>query len=176
MVANTNLPSGSYTAVWCDADGNEIFVGDEYVFVPTEDVVINLKVSDVNDCSDTQENINVNVFDFDLDVSFPEVFCGETEVPVMVTNNSDGDLSYVWGPEDCIISGGDTAEPVLTADTDNKTFSVVVTNNETGCTEEFTYDIPVTQFEIDVEASPDTTINQGEDVDIFVVDTQDGDT
>ena len=176
LVANTNLPSGSYTAVWCDADGNEIFVGDEYVFVPTEDVVINLKVSDVNDCSDTQENINVNVFDFDLDVSFPEVFCGETEVPVMVTNNSDGDLSYVWGPEDCIISGGDTAEPVLTADTDNKTFSVVVTNNETGCTEEFTYDIPVTQFEIDVEASPDTTINQGEDVDIFVVDTQDGDT
>ena len=174
LTANTNLPSDAYTAIWCNAAGDTLFIGGEYVFVPTEDVVIDLKVSDVNDCSDTQ-SINVNVFDFDLDISFPEVFCGETEVPVTVTNNSDGDLTYVWGPEDCIISGGDTAEPVLTADTDNKTFSVVVTNNETGCTEEFTYDIPVTQFDIDIDAAPDTTINQGDDVDIFVVGGAEGD-
>lgn len=175
LTADTNLPSEAYTAIWCNEAGDTLFVGGEYVFVPQGDMIVNLKVSDVNDCNDTQE-IEVNVFDFDLDVSFPEVFCGDTEVPVTVTNNSDGDLTYVWGPEDCIVSGGNTAEPVLTAAGDNKVFTVMVTNNETGCTMEFTYDIPVTEFEIDIDASPDTTINQGEEVDIFVVGSEDGDT
>ena len=175
LTADTNLDSEAYAAIWCNAAGDTLFVGGEYVFVPTEDIDVTLKVSDVNDCNDMQ-TINVNVFDFDLDVLFPEVFCGGAEVPVTVTNNSDGDLSYVWGPADCVISGGDTANPVLTASGDNKQFTVTATNNETGCTMDFLYDIPVTEFDIDVDASPDTTINEGEDVDIYVLGSEEGDT
>ena len=175
LTADTNLDPDAYTAIWCNAAGDTLFVGGQYVFVASGDLDVILKVSDVNDCNDSQ-TISVEVFDFDLDVSFPGVFCGDAEVPVTVTNNSDGDLTYMWGPEDCIISGGDTANPVLTASGDNKQFTVTVTNNETGCTMDFTYDIPVTQFDIDVDASPDTTINEGEEVDIFVVGSEDGDT
>ncbi len=175
LTADTNLEADAYTSVWCNAAGDTLFIGSEYVFVPTEDIDVMLKVSDVNDCNDSQ-TISVEVFDFDLDVSFPDVFCGGAEVPVTVTNNSDGDLTYLWGPEDCVISGGDTANPVLTASGDNKQFTVTVTNNETGCTMDFSYDIPVTQFDIDIEATPDTTINEGEEVDISVIGSEEGDT
>ncbi|HAI57888.1 MAG TPA: hypothetical protein DCM04_08100, partial [Saprospirales bacterium] len=81
LTADTNLDSEAYAAIWCNAAGDTLFVGGEYVFVPTEDSDVTLKVSDVNDCNDMQ-TINVNVFDFDLDVLFPEVFCGGAEVPV----------------------------------------------------------------------------------------------
>lgn len=64
----------------------------------------------------------------------------------------------------------------MTASGDNKQFTVTAINNETGCTMDFLYDIPVTEFDIDVDASPDTTINEGEDVDIYVLGSEEGDT
>ncbi len=175
LTAETNLDVNAYTAIWCTAAGDTLFVGSPYVFVPTEDSDVTLKVSDINNCNDSQI-ISIEVFDFDLDVSFPEVFCGGAEVPVTVVNNSDGDLTYQWGPEDCVVSGGNTANPVLTASGDNKQFTVTVSNNDTGCSMDFSYDIPVTEFNIDVDASPDTTINEGDEVDIFVVGSETGDT
>lgn len=175
LSAATNLDSDAYTAIWCNTVGDTLFVGEQYIFVPSADTEVILKVSDVNDCSDTQ-TINVDVFNFDLEVAFPDVFCGGAEVPVTLIDNSDGELSYLWGPADCVVSGGNTANPILTAAGDNKLFTLTVTNVESGCALDLTYDIPVTDFDIEIDASPDTTINEGEEVDIFVVGSEEGDT
>lgn len=170
LSAMTNLDE--FTAIWCNLNGDTLSMDIDYTFTANADEQIILKVADSNNCM-AMDTIQVNTFDFDIDVQFPDVFCGMQEIAVSVINNSDGDLSYQWGPEDCVISGGDTAEPVLTATGDSKTFTVTVTDVVNGCTQEFSYDIPISDFNIEADAEPDAEIYLGDEVEIFVVDQMD---
>lgn len=170
LTAETNLPE--FSAIWCNMAGDTLATSIDYTHNTQTDDMIVLKVMDPNGCTD-MDTIKVNTFDFSIDVQFPDVFCGMQEIPITVINNSDGDLTYQWGPEDCIVSGADTATPVLTATGDSKTFSVTVTDVALGCTQEFSYEIPISDFSINADADPDAEIYLGEEVDIYVVDAMD---
>jgi len=95
----------------------------------------------------------------------PDAICPGEELSVEAINNSTDSLSYVWGPEECIISGGDTPTPQVTAELSKDLF-LTVTNVENGCTSEFTVPITISDLELELTADPDSTINRGESVEI----------
>ncbi|MBK8626121.1 MAG: gliding motility-associated C-terminal domain-containing protein [Saprospiraceae bacterium] len=107
---------------------------------------------------------------FAFDVTVPNIICLEvpTQVNLNITNPSD--YNFLWTPADCIVSGGNTASPVLKVTAD-KTVNVLVTKKSSGCKQNL--DVAVMAGDIvtiDVDAEPDFFIYEGQDLDIFIKD------
>ncbi len=167
MTATSSSHNISY--VWCSIDGDTIVSGPDYSATVSEPYQVILKGEDPNGCS-AMDTIDIGPFVFDITDNVPEVFCKaeNTEIEIMVNGTQDG-YSFEWGPQECVVSGGDTGNPVLIAAA-GKQFVVTITYDELGCEFVNTYDIITTSFDIDLEAIPDTVINQGDEVDISVID------
>lgn len=80
-----------------------------------------------------QEQVNVTIHQFNYSVPPQFVICPGETTSLSITNNNPSDvLSYQWGPVSQIISGANTANPVVGPAT-NTTYYVTVTN-QMGCT------------------------------------------
>ena len=178
---NVNLtatsPGNNISFVWCDINGDTLQVGADIELPVNEAFDLIVKGIDPNGCSGS-DTINVAPFEFDIEDNVPEVFCSDEETNIEITVNGDQDgFTFLWGPDDCVASGGNTANPVLIA-VDGKTYSVTITNTDLGCVFVNTYNISTTSFEVELDAENELglntdTINQGEEVIIFVSDAED---
>ncbi|MEM9547629.1 MAG: gliding motility-associated C-terminal domain-containing protein [Bacteroidota bacterium] len=160
--------------VWCNLAGDTIAIGPDYNQVVTEEFEVVVKAEDPNGCTD-MDTIKVGPFVFNVEPDVPDIFCAgeDTEVSIFVNGTQDG-FSFNWGPEDCVVSDGDTGNPILLTD-EAKTYIVTITYDELGCviTEEFVVD--VTSFEVALDALDENgintdTINKEEEALIFVVE------
>ncbi len=161
---------------WCDLQGNEISKTDPLVVTVTNSTAFILKVIDENGCpfSDT---INVNSFDFDYILTTPTVYCAgeEVQASIEVKGADIIDFIYDWSPAACVVSGGNTANPILLI-TGDKTINVTVIHPGLGCVLTESFEVKVTELMITADSDPDTEIYQGDSVDIYVVDQMTGDT
>ena len=96
-------------------------------------------------------------------LGIPEAICAGDDTPISVIVDSDDDLVYEWGPADCIVSGGDTPNPVINAVT-SKELTLRVFNNTIGCEMSVTVPITVSDPSVTIVTDPVDGINQGEDV------------
>lgn len=88
-----------------------------------------------------------------------------SDLTINVTNPDN--YTYQWSPTNVIISGGNTAHPVVKA-TPGQELTVVVTNKITGCAEILKY-TPVVLPGLTVEFdNPNIEISQGKDVIIYI--------
>ncbi|MDF1697373.1 MAG: gliding motility-associated C-terminal domain-containing protein [Saprospiraceae bacterium] len=164
--------------VWCSLAGDTLAVGPDFEQVVTEEFDVIVKAEDPNGCTD-MDTIKVGPFEFDVMGTVPEVFCDSEDTVIEITvNGTQAGYSYAWGPEDCVVSGGDTANPTLLTNT-GKEYSVTITYDELGCEVIKTYPVTITSFEIDLDAidldgNNSDTINKTEEIIIFVVDPEDG--
>lgn len=178
---NVNLtatsPDNNISFVWCNIDGDTIQIGADIELPVNEAFDLIVKGSDPNGCFE-MDTVNVSPFIFDIEENVPEIFCldEETNVEINVNGGQDG-FTFEWGPEDCIVSGGDTGNPVLLT-TEGKTYTVTITNVELGCVFVDSFDITVTSFTVELDAENQLgintdTINQGDEATIFVIDAED---
>lgn len=163
--------------VWCNLEGDTLMLGSDYEQVVTEDFQVIVKAEDPNGCTD-MDTISVGPFTFDIEDDFPTVFClsEETDVSITVNGVQEG-YSFQWGPDDCVISGGDTGNPVLLTDA-GKEYAVTITYNELGCEFIKEYDVTTTSFQVELDAVDENgidtdTINKTEEITIFVTDPMD---
>jgi gliding motility-associated-like protein len=170
-------PHNNITFIWCDINGDTIMLGADIELPVNEEFDLIIKAEDPNGCFD-MDTVNVKPFEFDIEDNVPEVFCldEETNIEVTVNGGQDG-YTFEWGPEDCVLSGGDTGSPTLVA-TDGKTYSVTITNIEYGCVIIETYEIDIASFTVELDAEDQNglntdIINQGDEVTIFVIDPDD---
>ncbi len=167
-MTNSNNP----TITWCDEDGNPIGTGMDIEVDVVSDTSFVAKGVDQFGCSDTA-TVFVELFDFDIDFNAPSDVCLGEETTIELINNGSGDYSYNWGPEDCIVSGGDTPNPTVVL-TESKDFVVTVTHIETGCMEEINIPINAVVLDVSLETNTFTTdIIIGEEISITVVDEPD---
>lgn len=162
------------TYVWCNLAGDTIAIGPDYEQVVTEEFEVIVKGIDPNGCTD-MDTIKVGPFEFEIVDNVPEVFCfsEETEITIIVNGNND-DFTFQWGPADCVVSGGDTGNPVLLT-ADGKQYSVHITSIEFGCDTIKTYSVTTTSFQVELDAVNEEgintdTINKTEEATIFVID------
>ncbi|MFT4534406.1 MAG: gliding motility-associated-like protein [Saprospiraceae bacterium] len=164
--------------VWCDINGDTLQIGADIELPVNEEFDLIIKGEDPNGCF-SMDTVNVMPFEFDIVDNVPEVFCSdeETNIEITVKGGQDG-FTFEWGPIDCVLSGGDTGNPVLIA-ADDKTYSVTITNTEFGCDTVKTYTISTMSYSIELDAEDQDglntdIINQGDEVTIFVIDAEDG--
>jgi len=165
-------PSNNVSLVWCTVAGDTLAVGPAVTVIADSSYQIVVKGTDLNGCS-AEQVVDITVVTFDIVDNVGPVLCDgqETFIELTVNGTTDG-YTFDWGNDECIVSGGDTANPVILA-TGAKTFGVTITDVATGCVDTMSYDVTVTSFGIEAEAAPDTVINPGESTDIFVLDQMD---
>lgn len=127
-------------------------------------------------CTDTSLYVPKLTQPFSFDVDVPEIFCNDVETSIQLNIANPSAYTYVWTPNDCITSGNGTANPILKIKQD-KTVHVVVTNKSSGCQKDLDFDVKAgDNVTVDVNAEPDFTIYEGEDLIIFVQDSVTGST
>jgi len=160
--------------VWCNLEGDTLALGTDFSQIVNEDFQVVIKGVDPNGCTD-MDTVAVGPFVFDVEDDLPMVFCSEEETEVFITvNGTQEGYSFAWGPDDCVVSGGDSGNPILLTDA-GKEYSVTITYDELGCV--FVKDFPVTttSFQIELDAVDEDgidtdTINKEEEVTVFVLD------
>jgi gliding motility-associated-like protein len=99
--------------------------------------------------------------------NFTGAVCNNQPSTVNINITNPNDYTYVWSPANLIVSGGNTASPVIKV-TSGQQLKVIVTNKATGCSEELTY-TPQILPPLSVSfTEPNLSINQGKSVDIEV--------
>lgn len=169
-------PAADYDIAWspseCIVSGGNT---TQPIILPVEGKELKLVLRHlVTGCLDTSF-VNPKITKpFTFDVTVPNVLC--LDVPTVITLNIENpsDYNFVWSPSNLIISGANTPNPVLRV-TSDQTINVIVTNLSSGCQDDL--DVLVKAGEvvtIDVDAEPDFSIFEGEDLEIFVKNILEG--
>lgn len=156
--------------LYCTIEGDTIGFGSSVDIQVFNDTSIVVKAVAPDGCTDSTL-ARLDLYEFDPVVDIPAFVCVAEDTTIMIMSESGRDYSYQWGPAACILSGADTDKPRINVAL-AKDLAVTITDNETGCVDSFAFPIVITDFEIDVEAIPDTIINRGDEVTIQVVDGQ----
>ena len=99
----------------------------------------------------------VNVENDSISVRGSSVLCPKDTIHLFVTDTAGQTLSYTWSPSSAILSGGNTASPVVKPAV-NTTYYVNAVNTTTGCIyrDSITVDVVSNLQAINVTATPDT--------------------
>ena len=146
--------------------------GPTITYSPPADTTVFAIVTDGATCSDSV-SIFLDGYFFDVEVPQPDAVCPGEDLIIVAINNSTDSLTYLWGPEECIISGGDTPTPEVNTALAKDLF-LTVTNVDNNCTKEFTIPILISDLDLVLTADPDSTINRGESVDLTAASEGDG--
>ena len=127
VTATTNGDPG--TIVWCNEEGDSIYTGNPLIYLPMDSIEkVYAKITDDFGCSDTTCTILKLRDDCpdSLMIDAPNAVCpGDTFQLELIMDKDPSLFTYLWDPDECIISGGDTHMPTVVA-FDSKTFSVLV--------------------------------------------------
>ncbi len=159
-----SVESNVRTIIWTDEDGGLLGIGDSITVVPADNRKVMATATDINDCTETLA-FNFRDYEFDLSINVPtDPVCEGEGARLSLEDRTNARLTYVWSPASAVISGGNTANPVVRPDAGIMT--VLVTNEDGGCTMMFdvNVNVPISALAATIEAMPGTTINQGQGV------------
>ncbi len=142
-------PNSTLGALDCDGDGVDNATECENGTDP----------SDPND--NCPQGVSVDIGD---GLGIPSVFCANIDTPIEVGITTTDDLIFEWAPADCIVSGGNTATPVINA-TSDKDLQLRVLNETLGCENTIIIPITVSDPSVSIIANPEEVI-QGGDVEL----------
>lgn len=125
-----------------------------YTGIYTESSTVSIVVKDKYGCEITKE-VQINVYQFDIDLDYPDVLCVYDTVTVTATNNSDGNnFTYQWIPEKNIVSGNGTTEVKVNADVPTE-ISLIVTNEDNSCKDTFSFELNVSVIDAELYVNPE---------------------
>ena len=163
IITLTGESSPGVTLEWFNENGELVGQGASVQVTPgSGPSCFTLLGTDAVGCEDTAAVCLTPTF-FDLDISGDQSICLDETVEVFVIDHLGQDLDFLWSPIESIISGAATDTAVVRP-TETTTYTVLVTNNELGCTQELSTEVVVNVFEpfpVIVTADPDSiTITQ----------------
>jgi gliding motility-associated-like protein len=161
LSANSDIPQNIF---WSLGGTDTVGTGPSIIYSPPSDTTIFAIVTDGGTCSDTA-SIFLDGYFFEVEVMAPDAICPGEPLSIEAINNGTDSLTYLWGPEECIISGADTPTPEINTALAKDVF-LTVTNPENGCTKEFTIPLTISELDLNLTADPESEINRGETVDI----------
>lgn len=156
LYADNNGPQNLDFAWSLSPAFNSVFSTQPEVSVqPGRPTVYYLRLEDENGCQVTD---SVTVSSYGISVSAEDLLtlCIGDTLQLSVNNLGGDPLTYVWSPATDILSGGDTATPLVSPSA-NQTYSVDV-SNAFGCTTTETVQVNIFNFvpPLTVTADPDT--------------------
>jgi gliding motility-associated-like protein len=121
-------------------------------------------------CSDTS-SVSPDIYQpFTFSIQGPEVFCYDESGNVRVLINNPENYNFNWSPASAFISGAQTANPTVRL-RNTVLLTVNIENKLTGCKTSDTYQPVVGEpVDVSVNAEPDLTVYEGEDIEIKVTD------
>ncbi|MBK9152100.1 MAG: gliding motility-associated C-terminal domain-containing protein [Saprospiraceae bacterium] len=119
-------------------------------------------------CLDTTRVTPRVIPPFVFDISGPQVFCFDEPGTIRVLIQNPENYNFSWSPSSAFISGAQTATPVGRF-RNSVPLTVTLTNRITGCVQNAQFIPNVGQpVDISVNAEPDLTIYEGEEIEIKV--------
>lgn len=167
LTATSNV--GDDNIRWCDADGNQVGIGGMLEVMYTGPTFFVAKAGTVPACSDA-DTVMINGFDLvDAFINLPDFGCEGDMVTASIDGLPDGDFSYEWGPVECI-SGDNTGATATIDGQGDKSITVQITDNATGCTAQLMDMITFSDFgELSLEILENDTIFLGQEVTVTVI-------
>ncbi len=164
------------TISWCNMDGDIVGMGNPLVYIPeTDPETVTAKVEDQFGCTNQAEVVlmsNTSLPPVTTDA--PEVACVDEEflVSLNIGDADPNDFDFEWEPANCILDGQGTPQ-ISAASSETKTFSVVMTNIETGQDTAIVVDIEIENIPISIFADNgipgqegEPTVCQGSDINL----------
>jgi len=148
---------------WIDLGNNQILGSGPAVEVdPSQVRNIRAAIDGGRGCIVNSDAIQLAPYDVTDDISLedsniPEIFCVGADTQIRLAINTDDELLFLWMPDPCIVSGANTAAPVINAN-DNKDLVVEVTNNTNGCVDQLTIPIRVSTDEMSFDITGNSDI------------------
>ncbi len=129
------FPTGNAVAwEWAyDANFDNIFSTEQTISVsPANSLTYYVRVreSECNTYATGQVRVTIHRFNYSLTPS--HIICPNAQVELEIINNSNDQLSYIWQPNNGIISGANTNAPIVSPSVET-TYTVTITN-QMGCT------------------------------------------
>ena len=112
-----------------------------FVLTVNGDTSIVVTGTSLDGCTD-QDTIRFSQYQFDQEVNIPELVCADQETQITIGSAAGRPYTYQWGPEDCIVSGSNTATPIIDVAIAKSLF-VTITDSNTGCVDSFSYPISI---------------------------------
>ncbi|WP_235293278.1 T9SS type B sorting domain-containing protein [Portibacter lacus] len=152
---------------WYDEDENLIGEEFEITYNPEGDELLTVIGFNAGGCFDTAM-IQLIEYKLDIEIDGPEIACAGDDATITITDNSGGNLTYVWTPEDAI-SGSNTGNEIVANADETTTFIISITNEDNGCILDTSFTLNVSDVSVELEADP-IEVFQCNPTDISVVD------
>jgi len=166
--------------VWCDMNGDSIGSGPTIVYEAAEVDMLSAKITDEFGCADTATVIlimndeEVNVFDPIAGIFGQDVACVDEVFELELDVATPDDFTYNWGPEECVVSGGDTPIVTVSVQDADKEFAVTVTHIESMMDTVYTHFVAVNIVDVVLDCDfEDGSINWGSEGTITVTSPED---
>ncbi len=142
---------GDDAVTWCLPDTT--IMGNPLVYEPEQDTVLAIaKVVDENGCTNQDSTILIRMFALPPSImtDAPDRVCAMDTFMLGLDFEGDvDDFAFVWSPEGCILSGGDTPTPTATA-SETKDFTVLMTHIATGIDTLITVNVDVDNPQVSI--------------------------
>lgn len=159
---------------WLDLQDNSLGVNRNINLTVNDTTTVRLMVVDDNGCV-FEDTLSLSPFSPQYIINMPQVYCQDVQAQVnlVFAGSNAADYDILWSPANVIVSGANTPNPILDV-TRNTSAFVTITDKATGCQVKDTVNIVPFTFNIDISASPDTTIDLSQSVVISVINPQNG--
>ena len=143
-VTLTAIPSGPGMITWFDQNGVLLGSGLTIDINPIINEIVSVGYTDQFGCESLQRSTTLTDGSLQLDIFQPLTLCtGDSGNAIVLTGQ---DVTYVWADDVHIISGNDTADPVIQIGTDEPAGSFTLNftaTNQFGCSDDFTYEVVI---------------------------------
>lgn len=116
-----------------------------------------------------EKSITLDKFIYQYKLDTPEVFCLNQNAVASIDVEGNAAYIYDWQPSNLVVSGGNTSTVTLQINGDQK-FYVNVVHPTLGCRLRDSFTVSPDFLSLDLEASPNTTVPKGQNVELKVVD------
>lgn len=170
---SVSSPNNNIDFVWISSQGDTLVKGANFSGIVNGEYEVTVHAIDPNGCKTTKA-ITVAPYQYDVVTNIPALLCEAQDFQVELSvNGSTEGYTYYWEPEEAIVSGGNTFNPIINSSVD-RTFKVTITDEVNGCVVTESIAVESTSYDISIEAAPDAMINLGETITLQLEDTQSG--
>ncbi len=140
----TAIPSGPGAITWFDQNGGILGSGLTLEVNPIINEIVSVGYTDQFGCESALQSTTLTDGSLQLDIFQPLTLCaGDSGNAIVLTGQ---DVTYLWEDDTHIISGNDTADPVIQIDANEPAGSFTLNftaTNQFGCTDDFTYEVVI---------------------------------
>ncbi len=153
--------------IWTDINNNIVNSGKTLSYSGVNDTTFFVVGTDVNGCKDSI-SVDISVFKFAYDVNLRDTLCLNNPVEILLNIDNSSEYEITWYPQDCIVSGDSTTNPIILPQAD-KEIQLILVHVSTGCRDSSSYNPDVYDpFSFEVELPFGFCIEQDQQIELLI--------